>query len=162
MNPVVEHSTYIGASPQDVYDALATEKGLNSWFTTGSEVEARAGGSIVLRWENFGVDRLSAQDGGPVLTAEPGKEFAFKWCPGGPDQPTTVRFKLSPYGLGTRVDLTEEGYTSESEASLSAAMMCAVGWGEALTLLKYYLERPADYQHPCTWYQAQEAVSSPP
>jgi uncharacterized protein YndB with AHSA1/START domain len=156
MEPVVEHCTLIEASPEEVYRALATSQGLNAWFTTDSTVDARSGGSIVFRWKNFGIDRIATEDGGPVLEAVPGKVFAFQWFPAGPGNPTTVRIELSPYGSGTRVHLTEKDFPPGSDKGLSAALMVAVGWGEALTLLKYYLEQKDRYRHPCTWYEVAE------
>jgi uncharacterized protein YndB with AHSA1/START domain len=153
MEPVVEHATFINAPVAEVYRALTTAEGLDAWFTTGSEVEARKGGRIVFRWKDFGVDRLSTEDGGPVVEAEPGRVFAFEWHPAGPGRPTTVRFRFSPFGPGTRVDMTERGFPTDSEEGLKSALVVAVGWGEALTLLKYYLEQPQGYRHPCRWYE---------
>ncbi|MEM7049208.1 MAG: SRPBCC domain-containing protein [Acidobacteriota bacterium] len=160
MHPVVEHSTYIAASPTDVYDALATGQGLDGWFTSGAEVDAREGGKIRLRWRNFGVDGIDAEDGGPVLEAEPGRVFSFQWFPAGEGSASTVRFVLQPFADGTRVDVTESGFDAAAEKSLEAAMMCAVGWGEALTLLKYHLEAPAAFRHPCAWKPKPETASA--
>lgn len=155
MQPVVEHATFIDAPPAEVYRALATSEGLDAWFTTGAEVDARPGGHIRFRWRDFGVDRISAEDGGPVLEAKPGEVFAFHWSPAGEDHPTTVRVTLRPYGRGTRVDLEESGFPP-GDGGLKAALLVGVGWGEALTLLKYHLEQGEGYRHPCTWYEVAE------
>ncbi|MEM9555987.1 MAG: SRPBCC domain-containing protein [Acidobacteriota bacterium] len=160
MQPTVEHSTYIEAPPADVYRLLATGEGLDSWFTTGAEVDARPGGSITFRWRNFGLDAIEAEDGGPVLEAVPGEVFSFHWSPGHPDRPTTVRIELKPYGRGTRVDLTETGFDAGDEKSLAAALMVATGWGEALTFLKYALEVPDAYTHPCRWRSDAETSAA--
>ena len=58
----------------------------------------------------------------------------------------TVAFTLEPLGSGTLVKLTESGY-SASERDAKAHVGCAVGWGEALTLLKFYLEHGLIYGH---------------
>lgn len=55
------------------------------------------------------------------------------------EQSSTVTFTLEPYKDGTLVVLNETGFT-DSEEDLKACIGCAVGWGEALTLLKIYLE----------------------
>ncbi|MFC2172343.1 hypothetical protein ACFLU6_06885 [Acidobacteriota bacterium] len=34
-----------------------------AWFTETTEVDARAGGKIVLRWKDFGVDRYNCEHG---------------------------------------------------------------------------------------------------
>lgn len=151
MDPVITHSTFIDASPRTVYDALATTDGLNAWFTTHSEVDAREGGRIVFRWRGFGVDRTDLDDQGPVLAAEPGRRLTFQWHPSASGRPTTVDIRMSPWGRGTRVEVNESGYTL-SDDDLSACIGCAVGWGEALTLLKYHLEAPAAFVHPCRWW----------
>jgi uncharacterized protein YndB with AHSA1/START domain len=153
MRPAIRHSTFIGASPEAVYDALATGAGLDSWFTSGAEVDAREGGSIRFRWRGHGLDRIDADDGGAVLRADRGHRFTFQWHPSAPDRPTTVDVRLAPWGRGTRVDLEETGY-GESEEDLAACLGCAVGWGEALTLLKYALEQPGAYLHPSRWAEA--------
>lgn len=150
MNLSIKHSTYIDAPPEAVYDAVTTSEGMNSWFTTDSEIDPREGGRIMLRWRDFGMDRITLEDGGPVYAAEPGRRFVFQWHPIAPNKPTTVEMTFSPFGQGTRVDLLETGYT-DSEQDLGACLNCSVGWGEALTLLKYYLEQKDRYIHPCTW-----------
>lgn len=155
MRPAIRHSTFIDATPEAVYHALATGPGLDSWFTSGAEVDAREGGSIRFRWRNHGLDRANLEDGGAVLRADPGKRFTFQWCPSAPERPTTVDVRLTELGRGTRVDLEETGYGGSDE-DLSACLGCAVGWGEALTLLKYALEHPRIYVHPSRWAEEAE------
>jgi uncharacterized protein YndB with AHSA1/START domain len=36
----IEQITLIRATPEAVYDAIATTEGLNAWFTTDAEVDA--------------------------------------------------------------------------------------------------------------------------
>jgi uncharacterized protein YndB with AHSA1/START domain len=158
MDPVISHCTFIAAAPETVYDALATAEGLNGWFTTGTEADPREGGRIVFRWHGFGVNRVDMEDHGPVLAAERGRRFTFQWHPAGPARPTTVDIRLAPWGQGTRVELRESGY-GPSDEELSACLGCAVGWGEALTLLKYRLEAPESYVHPCRWWEQQGAAT---
>ncbi|GIN87345.1 hypothetical protein J6TS2_37310 [Heyndrickxia sporothermodurans] len=69
--------------------------------------------------------------------AIPNKSFIFQWSP--INGKTTVSIKLDPYKNGTLVTLKEKGY-SRSEDDLATCVRCAVGWGEAMTLLKFYLE----------------------
>ena len=90
--------------------------------------------------------------GGPITAIEPSARFAFQWTTAG--HPTTVDFRLEPRGDGTIVVLTENGYTEQDLAptgvvgsvdNRSPFAMCARGWGEALTLLKFYLEHGVTY-----------------
>ena len=57
---------------------------------------------------------------------------------------TTVAFTLEPLGSGTKLTLNESGHTT-SPKDLEALVDCAAGWGEALTLLKFYLEHGTTY-----------------
>jgi hypothetical protein len=77
-----------------------------------------------------------------VIEVQPGRSFAFRWGSGKGE--TTVRFTLEPHGLGTMVWVTESGY-SHDEDDLISCLDCACGWGEALTLLEFYLEHGVTY-----------------
>jgi uncharacterized protein YndB with AHSA1/START domain len=140
--PPIEHRTYIEASPEEVYELLATAEGWDAWFTQGTTVDPRAGGSIQLRWVNFGAGRWTIEDGGAVLVADPPRRFCFQWNPC--SKTTTVDILLTPAGSGTQVLLTESGY-SRSDRDLKSLIDCATGWGEAMTLLKFFLENGVTY-----------------
>jgi uncharacterized protein YndB with AHSA1/START domain len=134
----IRHSVYIDAPVETVYRTLTTGEGWDAWFTEGSEVDASPNGEVTLRWKNFGPSRISAEDGGPVLETIRNKRFVFEWEPG--DNPTTVAFDLIPHAGGTIVELEETGYET-----MTSYMECATGWGEALALLKFYLEHGVTY-----------------
>ena len=140
--PNIEHSTYIDVSPDRVYQALTTGSGWDQWFTSSAFVDPKPGGEIRFRWKDFGASRATFEDGGPVLEAEPNRRFSFQWSPAG--HPTTVTFDLEILGKGTLVKLVEHGYRANKE-DLVALIECSVGWGEALTLLKFYLEHGITY-----------------
>lgn len=140
--PDVEHATYIGVPPAVVFETLTTGEGWDAWFTDGTTVNALPDGEIRLRWKDFGADRSTSEDGGPILAVEAGKRFVFQWSPG--SQPTTVSIELEERGPGTIVRVRESGYP-DTPSDLEACIGCAVGWGEALTLLKFYLEHGVTY-----------------
>jgi uncharacterized protein YndB with AHSA1/START domain len=140
--PPICHSTYISAPPRRVYEALTTTAGWDAWFTQGAEVEACPGGAILFRWINFGARRYTGQEGGFVLESAAPRRFVFQWTPG--DSTTTVAFDLEPRKDGTVLTVTERGHTT-SRRDLEALVECAAGWGEALTLLKVYLEEGLTY-----------------
>ena len=140
--PPIHYNTYIDAPPEKVYDTLTTASGWDAWFTQSAQVDARPGGVMVFRWENFKVDRYTGESVGPVLEAEAPRRFVFQWTAG--DSPTTIEFDLEPLGSGTVVTVTESGHTP-SPKDLEALVECASGWGEALTLLKFYLEHGITY-----------------
>ncbi len=39
------HSIPINASPKDVYDAVATQKGMRGWWTRDTKMDERVGGN---------------------------------------------------------------------------------------------------------------------
>ncbi|MFC0190159.1 SRPBCC domain-containing protein [Fictibacillus aquaticus] len=143
--PVIHQKTYIKADKEFVYRTLTTAEGWNAWFTDDTSVELNGDGTgeIRLRWTNFGSEKKTIEDGGMILEAVPGKSFVFQWAPG--ESVTTISIQLESYKEGTRVMLTETGY-SNSERDLAACIDCAAGWGEALTLLKIYLEHGIVYK----------------
>jgi hypothetical protein len=58
--------------------------------------------------------------------------------------PTTVELDLEPVEGGTVIQVRETGYL-DTPAGRKAFADCAAGWGEALTLLKLYVERGVTY-----------------
>lgn len=140
--PPIRYSSYINAPPQRVYEALTKGEEWSRWFTTRATIDARPGGSYEFYWDSFGADLVTDTLTGPVLQAEPNRVFAFKWKSG--LGMTTVTFNLEPRGDGTIVQVVEEGYSFD-EKDVLACLNCAAGWGEALTLLKYYVEHGVSY-----------------
>ncbi len=140
--PAIRHKTFIAATPAEVYRNIATNEGLDSWFTDGSKVDPRPGGTITFRWRKIGRDRVNMTDGGAILEAIPGRRFAFRWKPGA--SYTTVMFDLEPQADGTMVTVTESGYKN-TRRDIEAMLGTATGWGEALTLLKFHIERGGRY-----------------
>ena len=140
----IRHSTLVRASPEQVYDAFTTAEGLDGWFTSGAEVDPWPGGEIRFRWVDWGPDRFSGEDGGPVLEARRPERFVFQWFPDGPSYSTTVEVDFEPVAEGTVIRLREHGYQDTPSGRL-ACLNCAAGWGEALTLLKFFVEHGLRY-----------------
>jgi uncharacterized protein YndB with AHSA1/START domain len=140
----IRHSALIRAEPERVFDAFTTPEGLDGWFTSGAEVDPRPGGEIRFRWVDWGPNRISGEDGGPVLEARRPERFVFQWYPDGPSYPTTVELDFERVLEGTIVRLREHGY-QDTPSGRRACLDCAAGWGEALTLLKFYVEHGIRY-----------------
>lgn len=138
----IQHRTFINAASNKVYEAITTGAGWDAWFTQGTTVDAKPGGTIHFRFKDFGPDHITLEDGGTVLEAIPNEKFVYQWTPG--ESTTTISFHLSVLGEGTLLTLVESGY-KQTDIDLKAFGDCAVGWGEALTLLKYYLEHGITY-----------------
>ena len=137
-------STLIRAGANRVYDVVATSEGLDSWFTSGAAVDVKDRKWIVFRWKNWGVEKFSGEDGGPILKAERPRRFFFQWHPDNPKYATTVEIRFEAVRDGTVVHLREYGYEDTPEGR-RAMLWCATGWGEALILMKIYLEHEIRY-----------------
>ena len=136
--------TLIRVSPDKAYAALTTSEALDMWFTTSSTVDARAGGNIMFRWENWGVDEYTGELGGPVLEAEPGERFVFRWPADSRGYETTVEVDFKRHPQGTVVSLRERGYI-DGPVGTQDLMNRQAGWAEVLTLMKFYLEHGVVY-----------------
>lgn len=141
MTPAIKHQTYIKSKQEKVFHTLTTAAGWNAWFTDRTTIEWNMDGTgeIRLRWATMGEKLI--EDGGKIIEAIPYESFTFQWCPG--VSQTTVTFKLLPYREGTLVVLEEHGYSNKE---INACIGCAIGWGEALTLLKIFLEHGLVYK----------------
>jgi uncharacterized protein YndB with AHSA1/START domain len=141
----IKQRTFIAATPDKVYDTITSAKEWNSFFTTGMVLEPRPGGKCEFSWKDWGPDNYTLKVPGKVIVAEKPGKFIFQWGP--EEKATMVSFELSSERGGTVVTLTEHGYKNTPE---SRAMMleCATGWGEAVTLLKFYIENGIVYKGP--------------
>jgi uncharacterized protein YndB with AHSA1/START domain len=141
----IKQRTFIAATPERVYDTLTSAKEWDSFFTTGMTLEPHPGGKCEFSWEDWGPDFYTLKVPGKVIETIRPEKFVFQWGPEGKE--TMVSFHLSAEQGGTTVTLTEQGYKDTPEAR---AMMleCASGWGEALTLLKFYIEKGIVYTGP--------------
>jgi uncharacterized protein YndB with AHSA1/START domain len=140
----IEHAVFVRADAQRVYDALTTAEGLDGWFTSGAEVDPRPGGTICFRWVDWGPDNVTAEDSGPVLEARRPERFVFQWSPDDSSYTTTVRVDFESVDGGAIVRLHESGFRN-TPSGKKACLDCASGWGEALTLLKFYVEHGLRY-----------------
>lgn len=135
--PPICHTTRIRSTPQVVFKTLTTPEGWDAWFTHGTTITPGVGGQIRLRWQQPGSDRPAIEDGGTIHEWVPNQAFTFDWGRG--ENPTRVAFEITACALGTRVTVTETGHT-QAPKDMIALVSCACGWGEAVTLLKMYLE----------------------
>jgi len=137
----IEHKIIIRAPREKVFDAIATGEGLDKWFTKGSSVDEFEGGHIKFVWRDWGVDHVDAEAEGPILEYKAPSRFVFKWWS---TKPSTVEFDLEETAEGTIVKLKEHGYEKTREG-MDRCIECAIGWGQALTLMKFYLEHGVTY-----------------
>ena len=140
----ISQETYIAATPEKVYDTITSAKDWDTFFTTGMELVAKPGGVMNWKWKDWGPGFYNVEVPGEVVEAERPKLFIFRW---GAKRQTTITIALTPKFGGTVLHLTEDGYddTPEDRAMI---LECASGWGEAVTLLKFYIEHGIVYTPP--------------
>ncbi len=137
----ITHKVLIRADQHTVFDAMTTAQGLDKWFTHGSSVDRKPGGMLVFRWKDWGPDKHTGEAQCPIVDVEVPKKFVFKWWE---DHYTTVEIYFEEVDEGTLVRLKEYGYEDSKEGH-RRLIECATGWGEALTLLKFYCEHGVTY-----------------
>ena len=106
----IEREIHVDASPEVVFEVVSSPEHIAEWWTDDAEVEATPGAVGELVWGN----RESVVPM-TVVTAEPPRLFAFRWChPGGSVDGSVgsllVTFELTPSGAGTLIRLTETGF----------------------------------------------------
>jgi uncharacterized protein YndB with AHSA1/START domain len=134
---VVKHRVYVDAPLSKVFSLLTSGDGWERWFTQRAHVEPEPGGEVRFEWANFGPDQVSVKDHGKVIEVVKDQKFAFTWHPG--KHATKVSLTFEPRGDGCVIDLKETGYEFEQD-DVNVALDVAAGWGEAMTLFKFYVE----------------------
>lgn len=136
MVPKIKHGTLIKQKAAEIFQVLSTSEGWNAWFTDATVID-NENEMITLVWYNCGPNNLTDVDRGKIVERIPEKKFSFEWSPAR-GLTTTVSFELEETIKGTYVKVIEDGYDLNH---LDALVECAAGWGEALTLLKFYMEK---------------------
>ena len=137
----ITHKVLIRADRQKVFDAMTTARGLDQWFTKGSSIDRKAGGMLIFRWKDWGPDRYTGEAKCPIVDVIVPEKFVFKWWE---DHYTIVKMNFEEADEGTLLRLSEYGYEDSREGH-RRLIECATGWGEALTLLKFYCEHGLTY-----------------
>jgi uncharacterized protein YndB with AHSA1/START domain len=133
--PDILHSTKVRADPQTVFELISTGEGWNKWFTHASKFDARVGSPVLLVWSGWSDDGSDITDHGEVMECDPGKRFALTWN----TPPSLITFTISEHPAGSWLQVVETGIP-QTKAGLARFGECAVGWGEALTLVRCYAE----------------------
>jgi len=141
----IKQRTYIAATPEKVYDTITSAGEWDKFFTTDMTLDLKPGGECTFSWKNWGPDLYSMSAPGKVVEANRPNLFSFKW--GSDGNETTIRFELEAKHGGTVMTITEDGYKNTPEGR-AMILECASGWGEAATLLKFYIEHGVIYTLP--------------
>lgn len=141
----IKQRTFIAASPEKVYDTITTAAEWDKFFTTGMILDLKPGGECTFSWKDWGPDFYDLSVPGTVVETDKPRLFSFKW--GSEGNETTIRFELERKHGGTILTITEDGYKNTPEGR-AMILECASGWGEAATLLKFYIEHGVVYTPP--------------
>ena len=141
----IKQRTFIAASPEKVFETITSSDGWDAFFTTGMKLDPKPGGECTFKWKDWGPDFYSLGAPGKVVAVERPTLFSFQW--GSTGKETTISFELEAKHGGTVLTCTEDGYENTPEGR-AMILECASGWGEACTLLKFYLEHGVTYTPP--------------
>jgi len=136
--PDIVHRVGMRATPDRVYEAIATVDGLSHWWIVGSTGDASVGGTIHFRPEGGGFDMQ-------VVESKPGQLVRWK-CIGGPDEwvGTEIAFRLDPRGETTFVLFQHSRWREPVEFMHH----CSTKWAVFLLSLMNWIERGEGRPHP--------------
>ena len=141
----IRHKVFIRAPRERVWAAFTTGQGLDGWWgTRGSQIDLRPGGKLILRWRDWGAERdVNSDRECVVIEVRAPERFVFRWGES-TDEMTTVEFDLEEREGGTLLHLREHGFarTAKGRESFEGN---SLGWGEAATLMKFYVEHGLRY-----------------
>ena len=128
----LHHQILVEATPQKVYDAIATQSGLRSWWTADADVEERESGEAV-----FGFNKRAVVFRMTIDKLSPSN--AVHWSCSG-EQPewagTELEWLIEPADEGTVVKLFHRGWREQTDLCAS----CNSTWGELMWRLKDYVQ----------------------
>lgn len=128
----LHHQILVEATPQKVYDAIATQLGLRSWWTADADVEERESGEAVFGFNKRAVvfrmkiDKLSPSNGVHWSCTGEHPEWAG----------TKLEWVIEPGNEGTAVKLFHRGWREQNDFCSS----CNSTWGELMWRLKDYVQ----------------------
>lgn len=141
----IEHAVLVRAPVDKVFRALSTAEGLNSWWTNGTTMERRPGGRILFTWRDWGPDHLDVEGAARILQLRENEVFAWRWddAEGYPSRTSELEVQEHPHGTVVRV--TDTPTDPDAPHGEVIPLAVAAGWGEALMLLKMYVEHGVRY-----------------
>jgi uncharacterized protein YndB with AHSA1/START domain len=127
----IYHQIPINASPDKVYAALATKKGLASWWTADTAADEKVGGNA-----EFGFDSRGMVFRMKIDELVPGKRVVWS-CHG--DQPEWNGTVLT-WTISREHDATILRFNQRWKAQTDMVALCNSTWGELMYRIKDYVE----------------------
>jgi uncharacterized protein YndB with AHSA1/START domain len=130
--PDLHHSVPINAPPEKVYAAVATQAGMQGWWTRDTVMDARTGGKAEFGFEKRGMTfRMTIDELVPNTRVRMS-------CAG--DQPewagTTQEWRIEPSPGGSVLHFTHRGWREVTPFCASCNSM----WGRLIFRLKDFVE----------------------
>jgi uncharacterized protein YndB with AHSA1/START domain len=130
---ITSREVEINASPEQVWQAIATGAGNAGWLFP-SEIEEREGGSMLIHRAPFGGDASAT-----VTAYEPQRRFAYEE-EAGPDMPPwATEFLIEGRAGGTTVVRVVTGFYEGGEGWEPMVEGAGEGWAGALQYLRVYV-----------------------
>ncbi|BBE31023.1 hypothetical protein OSSY52_11640 [Tepiditoga spiralis] len=130
----------IKADLKKVWDTFVNPNGWDEWFTNGMTMVLKEEGKMKIRWfdQTYGEEVL---DEGIIHTLIEHNKIVFSWNKYGDiyKSMVTMRFFEAQIG-GTWIYVEDENLVTNEE-EFKIKLDCAVGWGEMLTLAKFWIEK---------------------
>ncbi len=113
---------HVAASPDEVWRAWTTAKGIGAFFGPDASVQLRPGGLYEIYFDTEEPEGLRGSEGCKVLSFVPSKMLSFTW--GAPPQFAQARKDIAQWvviffdasGDGTQVTLVELGWKDDAES----------------------------------------------
>lgn len=145
METSIEHATFVRAPADKVFRAISTAEGLNAWWTQGTVMERRVGGRILFAWREWGPDKLTVEGRARILQLRENEVFAWRWDDAEGYPSRTSEIELEERDGGTVVRVTDTPTDPDAPHGDIIPLAVAAGWGEALTLMKMWVEHGVRY-----------------
>ena len=99
----------VASDAVSVFGYLTDREKLTAWFADQAILEPQFGGKFHFRWKN------QEPVDGVVTDIKPANTLALTWKHPTDEVETQVRFRLSPQGSQTLVELEQQGFTSAAD-----------------------------------------------
>jgi uncharacterized protein YndB with AHSA1/START domain len=143
----IDRTIEVNAPPDRVWKVLTTAADLSAWFRVGIEGEIAPGAELWMTSNSPGHEGMRFVV--RITEMTPPRRFVWQWHPGAVDpsvdytrEPwTTVTFTLEPSGKGTRLSVSETGFTAISLARRAKVYADNTqGWAEVIVWIQKYAE----------------------
>jgi len=144
----IDRTIELAAPPDRVWRALTTPAEIAAWFRVTVDGPLTPGRDV---WMTVSAAKAGKRFRIRILEMDPPRKFVWEWHPGEIDpavdysrEPrTTVTFTLEPTAAGTRLTLSETGFTEVSLARRAKVFEDnRKGWMQVLAWFQSHVEQP--------------------